>query len=81
MWRGLGVVGVGLLLDDTDDLFDGEIGLGIAETNAGDVDMAHGAIEVGGEDLDPLLRCGSVAVSLRLRAEFDEVVVGGWREE
>ena len=43
---GLGVVGVGLLLDDFDDLLDGQVGLRVTNTDPGDADVAHGAVEV-----------------------------------
>lgn len=51
--RGPRVIGVELLLNDVDDLLDGQIGLRIAAADAGDADVANGAVEVGGEDFGP----------------------------
>ena len=43
---GLGVVGIGLLLDDFDDLLDGQIGLRVRGADTGDADVARNAVEV-----------------------------------
>ena len=80
---GLRVVGVGFLLDDADDLLDGQIGLRIAGADAGDADVAHGAVEVRREDFGP--PAGSVAaavfVGLRLRPDGEQMPVGGERDD
>ena len=46
--------------------------------DAGDGHIAHCAIEVRGENLDPFLRCGRAAalVSLRWRTDGEEMPVG-----
>ena len=74
-----GIVRVGLLLDDADDLVGGQIGFGIAETNVSDGGITHGAIEVGGENFDPsswVIRL--MFVGRGLGAEFDEAELVSW---
>ena len=43
---GFGVVGVELLLNDVDDLFDGQVCLRAASADTDDADFADGAVEV-----------------------------------
>ena len=76
--RGFRIAGVGLLLDDFDDLFDAHVGLRVAGTDAGDAEFAHGAVEVRGKDLEPF-RGGlglAALVGLRQRADGEQVPFG-----
>lgn len=72
---GIGVVGVGFLLDDFDDLLDGQVCLRVLGADAGDADVARNAVEVGGEDFSPLLWLArtSALVGHGLRADGEEV--------
>ena len=51
--RGFRIIGVGLLLEDPNDLLDWKIGLCVPHANTSDAKISHGAVQIRREDFSP----------------------------